>query len=304
MAADPSGHVVITWDSFRGSSETQQFSESTTGCAGFRSPQTITSGVFLNGTPAIDTDGNVWSSRNEFTSRSIRNIISKKTGSGWVDTPVESYSYPSASFYEMFADFDEREESRPDAPDPGEGPNLTRGWFYQNHGIIPRAAANGTYTGEYSPILAASPDGGLAIVTLSTESTNSHYGDVTFYRYKGGSLSSGHVLNRDGGNNPQMEPWVVCDQDGGIHTTWYDGREGEWRLYGASSIDDGASWTEYSVGDSTFRKGFDENTSADYYAWVGHFQALVTTASHVVAVFGDSHTSNTSRIYAARSHSR
>ena len=345
--AQGAGKVVITWDSFRGSyNEDQVYSESSSDCAGFAAPETIVSGVFLNGVPAVDTDGNVWVSRNEFSNRSIRNVITEKTNSGWVDVELESYEYPNGAYYAMFAEHDEEEESRPEAP-VAQGPNLTRAWFDKNHGRIPRAAANGTYTGEYSPILAASPKGGLTAVTLPTESSDADFADIVFYRLRGGAIESSQGPRpsfRPSGRNegrcallagggclpphalarppPPRALWarapparfsprchagsrpigrVLGQVRGGIHVTWYDGREDKWRLYGASSVDDGATWTEYPAGDSTFRSGFDENTYADYYSWVGHFQGLVTTADHVVAIFGDSHTTNTSRIYAASS---
>ena len=117
-----------------------------------------------------------------------------------------------------------------------------------------------------------------------------------------GTASEPMIVHQDdGAGNPQMEPWLISDAAGGLHTIWYDGREGEWRLYSASSLDGGETWNELELGDHSFTRGFDENTYADFDAWVGHFQALVATEDTVVAVFGSSHDEGISRIYAARS---
>lgn len=324
MASDPvTGKVVITWDSFEGNSEWQSYSESTTGCAGFSTPETITNGVFLNGIPAVDTEGNVWSSRNEFTSRSIKNIISKRTDKGWVDYTLQSYDYPTGS---PFATGEEDggtgasgdtgalpEEGDTDAGNPeaeGEhGPyqahepfqvNLSRLHIATLLGLDPlKDNAVGTYDGEYSPVLMANPNGGLDIVTLATEEGDPDYGDVNYFHFANDDVQSQTVLNRDDGSQGQMEPWIAVDVAGGIHTIWYDGREGQWRLYGATSLDGGATWNEYTVGDQLFTYGFDE-TQSRYNSWVGHFQGLTTTSDHVITVFGVDNRDDHSFMYCDR----
>ena len=150
-------------------------------------------------------------------------------------------------------------------------------------------------------MLVAPPEGGLAVVALPTDGEDSEFADVKLYRLEDGEVVDEQVLNQDEGGGPQMEPWITLDHAGGMHVTWYDGREDEWRLSGASSIDGGDTWTEYAVGDNSFRTGFDEDTQADALAWVGHFQGLVATDDHVVAIFGDNHGGGHSNIYAARS---
>jgi len=311
--ASSGDRVVITWDSFgSGYSESQVYAESTSGCSGFSEPSTIVDGIFLNGNPVIDTDGNVWASRNEFGRRSITHIVSELTDSGWVDTLVQEYEYPNGSAYAMFADREEDADAgrfhgfeEEDFKDILGDLNLSRVHYELANGLVDpeeiRATAKGTYDGEYSPVLAALPTGGIGIATLATEESDADYADVSYFTLVDGVLTDKGVVNGDDGSISQMEPWLAVDVAGGVHVTWYDAREDDWRLYSATSTNGGDDWTETPVGDELFSKGFAENTYADTIAWVGHFQGLVTTEDEVIAIFGDSHTSNVSRIYAAHS---
>lgn len=304
--------VVVTWDSFgSGYSEDQVYAESTSGCSGFSDPEIIASGTFLNGNPVIDTDGNVWAGRNEFGRRSVTHVVSKLVDGAWEDTLVQEYEYPNGAYYAMFADREEDEDAERslEPPETGFGIhsdlNLSRVHYALANGLFDpdeaRATARGTYDGEYSPVLAALPTGGIGIVTLATEDGDADYADVSYFTLVDDELTDMGVVNGDEGSISQMEPWLAVDVAGGVHVTWYDAREDDWRLYSATSVDGGETWSETPVGDETFSKGFAENTYADTIAWVGHFQGLVTTDERVIAIFGDSHTSNVSRIYAARS---
>ena len=123
--------------------------------------------------------------------------------------------------------------------------------------------------------------------------------DTVFYTFKDGETLSGLVLNQDDDGAQQMEPWMAVDGAGGIHTTWFDDREGDWRLYGSSSIDGGATWTEYTVSDDTFKKGFDDY---DTYRWVGHFQGLSANDTDLYALWCDS--SQTSHAFCYVDHGR
>lgn len=305
--------VIITWDSFPDDyTDEQVYAESTTGCAGLTETTTITDGVFLNGVPAIDANGDVWVARNEFARAKVSYIVTKRTDDGWEDHTIQTYEYPDGAYYAMYAEHGEEEER------PGEEHEPTFPGIFSSLEIAearlglapgmrlqhaPTARARGTFDGMYSPVLVALPDGGVGVVTLATDATDTAYGDVYYMHINSdGTTSDPVVVHQDeGAGNPQMEPWLVVDAAGGLHVTWYDGREEEWRLYNANSLDGGETWTELQVGDHTFERGFDENTYADMDAWVGHFQGLVTSDEHVTAIFGSSHEEGISRIYSATS---
>ena len=306
--------VVITWDSFPSDySDEQIYAESTTGCAGLAETTTITSGVFLNGVPTIDANGDVWVARNEFGRAKVSYVVSKLVDGAWQDFTIQSYEYPDGAYYAMYAEHEEEEE-RPGETDE----DATAGLFADGqlalarYGALPhrleqapKARARGTFNGEYSPVLVALPEGGVGVVTLATDATDTSYADVYYMTINSdGTTTDPVVVHQDeAAGNPQMEPWLVVDAAGGLHVTWYDGREEEWRLYNANSLDGGATWTEMQVGDHTFERGFDENSYADLNAWVGHFQGLVATDDAVTAIFGSAHDDGYSRIYAATSTS-
>jgi hypothetical protein len=280
LATDPSGRAVITWDTFTGRSETQQYTETAGGCAGFATPVDVAEGSFLNGVPAIGADGTVWLSRNDLESRG-KITVTHLVDDAWTDVTLFTYPYPG---------FAPRMARKPISA--GKRYALARA------GVLPlpeHDSANGTYDGETSPVVYVRDDGSLAVTALVTESGSAD-ADVYFFTYDGTNTTD-TIVNQDGGGAAQFEPWMVQDDGGGLHLVWFDGREDAWRLYGASSLDGGASFTEYTVGDSTFQNGFDE-TDRYYNAWVGHYQGMTTMADSVVTVFGDSRTSDTSWIYA------
>jgi hypothetical protein len=139
--------------------------------------------------------------------------------------------------------------------------------------------------------------GGVNVVAPITEEDDDTEADIWFMSFDGNDVDT-QMLSSEESPTPQLEPWLVTDKWGGLHATWFDAGEGQWRLVGASSIDGGETWTTAPVGDHTFRKGFAEDSMSDAFAWVGHFQALTTTDDAVVAVFGSSHENNISKLYA------
>ena len=149
----------------------------------------------------------------------------------------------------------------------------------------PERAAGAQFDGFYSPVTGLLPDGSFAIVTDLLEDGSNNVGDTVFYTWKGGVTTSGQRLNLDDSGAQQMEPWMAIDGSGGIHATWFDDREGDFRLYGSSSVDGGATWNEYVVSDDGFKKGFDDY---DTYKWVGHFQGLSANDTDLYAVWCDS----------------
>lgn len=303
--------VVMTWDAFPTNYTTEMvYTESTTGCSGFSELKTIAEGVFLNGVPAIDANGDVWVARDSFGRSKVSYIVSKLTGDTLEDYTIQTYEYPDGAYYTMFLEHEEEEERPGEEIErfyPGIFSSTAMAEARLNLHLRPEVApvkvARGTFDGSYSPVLTALPDGGLGVITLATDAEDSNYADVFFTTVgEDGTSSEPMVVHQDdAGGNPQMEPWLISDAAGGLHTIWYDGREGEWRLYSAHSLDGGETWTELQAGDHSFTRGFDENTAADFNAWVGHFQALVATDDAVVAVFGSSHDDGISRIYAAKS---
>ncbi|MFZ5478855.1 MAG: sialidase family protein [Myxococcota bacterium] len=293
------GRVVMTWDHFpSGNTEQQLFVESPGGCENFGEIETVADGYFLNGVPAIDADGQIWASRHAITGRGYDTLtvfLSKKTEDGWEDAEVFEGDANFLGEAEDVAEdpaeeMEEREEHVEEAlaRDPlalldRVGPHF------------PRAVADGEYDGTYSPTMVALPGGGLAIASLLYED-GEDVADVRFATVRDGEVVE-QVLNQDGAGNPQAEPWLAVDPGGGIHAAWFDARSGKWQLLGATSLDGGETWNEYEIGDTTFRKGFDDS---DPSMWVGHYQALTATSSGVVAVWGDTRDGEASWIHADR----
>jgi hypothetical protein len=120
--------------------------------------------------------------------------------------------------------------------------------------------------------------------------------DIYFIRTDG-ETSELTKLNQDKAGSAQLLPWLDVDQGGGLHVTWYDAREEQWRVYQGNSMDNGDTWDEMPLSTDTFSAGFDDVN--DPNAWVGHFMGLSHTDDRVVSIFGDSRTNGTSRIYAA-----
>lgn len=302
MAVDDTGRAVVTWDYFPNNSYTEQaYSESDGGCAGFSEPEIIATGSFLNGGPAIDTDGQVWTSRTEYDYRSgeTRTIVATQDEDGdWQDDTILATESAYAAATAVAEDPEEEHEETIEAIERAAEGEYTRtpvhvpissgmeyalsmaGGTGDRHVLL----ASGNFDGFYSPVLQPLPDGRLAIVQAGFEDGSNDTPDVYFFLYDHGDVQQ-DILNQDAAGIEQMEPWMVVDPQGGIHVSWFDAREGAWRLYGASSIDAGETFTEYTIGDATFRHGFDDK---DGYRWVGHFQGLTANEEKVIAVWGDS----------------
>jgi hypothetical protein len=312
MAADADGRAVITWDYFENNYYTQQaYSETAGGCAGFADYDIIAQGSFLNGVPAIDNDGRVWTSRAEYDySRGDMDVVVSTEDDGdWDDTILlKSAASPGAAVAIAEDPAEEREEKIESIEEAEEGDGgfvtpLSGGMdlaLRLSGSYTPRRLASGNFDGFYSPVLQPLSTGGIGVATLSFEDGSDSVPDVYFLTYVDGEKTE-MVLNQDEPGNEQMEPWMAVDAWGGLHVSWFDAREGHWRLYGATSLDGGASFEEYTIGDDTFRKGFDDS---DAYAWVGHFQGLTTSDDNVIAVWGDSRDGDVSKLMADTSVGR
>ncbi len=306
MDADDSGRAIMSWDRFDGNWMYQDYSETTGGCAGFTDIDTITQGSFLNGVPVIDANGQGWASRANYNlhNGNLEVTLSTKEDGEWVDYVVDS------------ALVDAEQAATAMAEDPAEEGEAHQEWverqeagitawplpawaFHRKDVPMPLRAGSAGFDGFYSPVTELLPDGSFAVLTALSESGNSDVADTVFYTFKDGETLSGLVLNQDDDGAQQMEPWMAVDGAGGIHTTWFDDREGDWRLYGSSSIDGGATWTEYTVSDDTFKKGFDDY---DTYRWVGHFQGLSANDTDLYALWCDS--SQTSHAFCYVDHGR
>ncbi len=299
MAGDGAGRAIMSWDRFNGNLMYQDYSESTTGCAGFTDISTVASGSFLNGVPVIDADGNGWASRANYNMRSgtMDVTLATDTSGSWVDSKVSS-SLVTAT--EASSAVGENPTDEAEARDHGSEVYTSAGFArYPALSFAPKnpiyAGASG-FDGFYSPVTALLPDGTIAVTTDVLENGSTTTGDTVYYDFdpKAGTTTAGLILNQDNAGAQQMEPWMAVDTAGGIHTTWFDDREGGWRLYGSTSVDGGKTWDEYTVADDTFKKGFDDY---DTYHWVGHFQGLTANDTDVYAVWCDSRASGNSFCY-------
>lgn len=301
MDADDSGRAIMSWDRFDGNWMYQDYSETTGGCEGFTDIDTITQGSFLNGVPVIDANGQGWASRANYNMRSgdLEVTLSTKEDGEWVDYVVDSALVDAEQVAEAMAeDPAEEAEAREEWVERHEE-GITAwplpDWAFHRKDIpMPMRAGSAGFDGFYSPVTGLLPDGSIAVVTALSESGNSDVADTVFYTFKDGETQVGLVLNQDDDGAQQMEPWMAIDGAGGIHTTWFDDREGDWRLYGSTSIDGGATWTEYTVADETFTKGFSDY---DSYHWVGHFQGLSANDTDLYALWCDSSQTNHALCY-------
>lgn len=304
MATDASGRAVLSWDRFQGNLMYQDVAETTGGCANFGDTDTIASGSFLNGVPVITASGDVYYSRTAYSRQGQAEVtLTHAEGGDWVDTVVQTELVEAEAAEEAMAERPgaegaEGEDEQDDIYTEEELWELLQPAFTRRHrfdGEVHqprRAGGSGGFDGFYSPVTGALADGSIVITTALFESGSYSKADTVFYRYDpvADTTTSGLILNRDAAGAEQMEPWMALDNQGGIHVSWFDRREGDWRLYGSSSVDDGATWTEYTIGDETFNKGFDDY---DTYAWVGHFQGLSANGDTVAAVWCDGRDSNT-----------
>jgi hypothetical protein len=292
LATDGQGGAIITWDYFheRGYDEDQIFRQTSGGCANFSDPEIVVTGGMLNGVPAYGPDGKIWASRNNLEDYEGHIAVTEKVGGEWVDHDLYSYEYPQMA---MRA----HQRRRPiQMAWNHKFPSLGH-YHHEDDGGgegEDHDSANGTYDGETSPVTYVQPDGTVVSTALVTQ-RGGEDGEVMFFTWNGTDATHARVSG-GGEGGPKFEPWMIQDEGGGLHAIWYDGREGDWRLYGATSHDGGDTFTEYPIGDNTFQNGFDE-TDQHYNAWVGHFQGMTLLDDSVVAVFGDSHTSDTSWIY-------
>ncbi len=298
MDVDDSGRAIMSWDRFQGNLMYQDYSESTGGCAGFTDITTVTSGSFLNGVPVIDANGDPWVSRDDYDYRNNQMVVtlSHLVGGDWQDVKVTSQLVGAEAASAIAEDPQEEAEARQMGmhaydKDKVRMPEWARHRPGERNPI--EAGASG-FDGFYSPDTELLADGSIGIVTAMYESGSTTTGDTVFYTVKDGVTTSGQILNQDDEGAQQMEPWMAVDGSGGIHTTWFDDREGDWRLYGATSIDGGATWNEYPVADATFKKGFNDY---DTYKWVGHFQGLSANDTDLYAVWCDTRNSDDSFCY-------
>jgi hypothetical protein len=258
--------------------------------------------------PAIDVDGNVFTSRAEYDygRGDMDLVVSAENGGDWDDDILLRTGASYAALTALAEDPAEEREEKMEGVERGEEGEIEKPDFSRIHlsggmdqalmlagKIAPKRLSSANFDGFYSPVLQPLPDGGLAIVTCAMEDGSDSVPDAYFLTYKDGE-STEKVLNQDDGpGTEQMEPWMAIDAWGGIHTSWFDAREGHWRLYGATSLDGGETFSEYTISDNPFRKGFNDG---DTYSWVGHFQGLTASDDQVFAVWGDSSDDDTSKL--------
>lgn len=300
MAAGPDGTLVMTWDYFKSNGLMEQrYALSTDGCAGFTDVQTIATGQFLNGSPTIADDGTIWVSRDKWKAgKSVVQVARANPNGGWDTVDLLSFDSSGVDTTSRFEAEQEEIEERLSGDD-ARWPILSGGLrkalrlgrfrFGDQGGPTDEPGQNG-FEGYYSPVLDTLPDGTLVVTSLAFQAGSSSKADTWFMTWDG--TDSTATLLSDGSSETE-EPWLVVDDGGGVHITWFDRREGDWRLYGASSVDGGDTFNTLPIGDDTFTNGFNDSQP---YQWVGHFQGLTATSDHVYAVFGDSRDGR-SRIY-------
>ena len=234
MAVDDTGHAVITWDYFPDNYTTKQaYTETDGGCAGFAEAEVIKSGSFLNGVPAIDTDGRIWTSRTEYDygSGDTLTVVSTLDDEGeWDDDTILRTSSSYGAAMAMAEDPSEEREERIRSIEESEegeegGSRLDLDRFRLSGGmdmalmlsgsVQHRNLASANFDGFYSPVLQPLPDGRLAITQCGFEDGSNDTPDTWFFLYDHGDVEK-RVLNADEPGNEQMEPWMVVDGQGEI----------------------------------------------------------------------------------------